>query len=137
MIGAARRSWRRARRVWPLLAAGFLLFICVMGAPEAIKASRNEGVPGTFTADEEFCGRRTGCDWLGTFESDDGRIKEQTTMTTGAAKEHGDVVRAQKVGSELYSPGSHTWVLFAIAGPGSLLYIAWFCWNWRRRARAA
>lgn len=111
------------------------VIICLIALPSTIAASRNEGIPGTFTADERFCSR-TGCDWLGTFKSDDGTIR----ITYGGfnsqdVKRSGDKVRAQKVGASVFKMNSQAWALMVIGVVGCLTYVVWFVWALRRRRR--
>lgn len=109
--------------------------ICLIALPSTLAASRNEGIPGTFTAEHESCSRQ-GCDWIGQFESDDGTIRiTYGGFNSQEIKHSGDKVRAQKVGASVFRMNSQAWVVMAIGVVGCLAYIAWFVWALRRRRR--
>ncbi len=119
------------------------LVLSAVFVPFAIAAARNEGTPGTFTAVEESCDRR-GCDWTGTFVSDDGTIRmDDAIFDSEDLDVPGDQVRAQKgvAGDEsLYEPDSKVWILFVAGDVACLAYVGWRVrrlWIARRAARAA
>ncbi|MEV5000907.1 hypothetical protein [Nocardioides sp. LML1-1-1.1] len=113
---------------WMMFALCVLyLGVSVVVVPFAISAARNEGTFGTFTAVEKDCGR-DGCDWTGTFVSDDGSIRmDDASFDSEELDEPGDQARAQKVAGDnsLYSRGSKGWILFVAGDVFCLGYVGW------------
>lgn len=106
---------------------------CSIALPSTLAASRNQGISGTFTAEHESCSRQ-GCDWLGTFESDDGTLRiTYGGFNSQEIKHSGDKVRAQKVGASVFRMNSQAWVVMVIGIVGCLTYAVWFVWALRRR----
>lgn len=118
----------------------FYLAISVVAVPSAIAAGRDEGTFGTFTAVEKDCGR-DGCEWTGTFVSDDGTIRmDDASFDSEDLDEPGDRARAQKVAGDdsLYSRGSKGWILFVAGDVLCLGYVGWRVRKiWLRRRAAA
>ena len=138
------RELQRWLDTWAmLLLCVFLVAISLVVIPESLSADRNEGTFGTFTAVEKRCDRR-GCDWIGDFDSDDGRIHLDDAFFDDEDLERpGDRARAQKASGSrsLYKPDDKFWVLLLIADVGCLGYAAWWVrsrrWRGSRKEQAA
>ena len=76
------RDWVR---LWfiPVLGA-LLVFSAALDLGPSIKASRGEGIHGTFTKDKA-CGTAGACTWHGQFVSDDGRVRLKDVAIDGGA----------------------------------------------------
>jgi hypothetical protein len=90
------RDWIR---LWFIPALGALLvFNAGLDLGPSIKASRGEGVHGTFTAKDKACGNAGPCTWHGQFVSDDGRLRLADVAIDGGAHGVGSTVDALYVG---------------------------------------
>lgn len=114
------------------------LAVSVVVVPFALAAHRNEGTFGTFTARDRTCSDRfVGCHWTGTFESDDGRTRDDlATFRSDELTRPGDQARAQR-GVEgdkgLYKPDDGSWLLFVLGDVGCLAYVIHWIRRWRRQ----
>jgi hypothetical protein len=112
------------RGIWPaLLLAGAGLLLLAFAVPNlapAIRAARDEGVRGTFTAERLACVQHPGheqCTWYGTFHSP-GNTREVTLYGAGRGTVHeGERVPAVDVAGRplrVYPPsGSREWIVVA------------------------
>lgn len=118
-----------------------MVVFSVQVLPEDLAAARGEGTPGSFTAEEVYCGR-SGCSWDGSFVSDNGFIvfPEAQIDADAPPDEPGDVVRALWTGDEegyVYPAGGSSqwlWTVFSlVAGIGALgfalvtVFAGWSC----------
>lgn len=134
VVGAGRELLDRA---WALVDAYVVTGLClvmlllsVLTLPDAVSAFRDEGRPGTFTAVDERCNGRAGCDWVGVFRGDDGTVFEPATSDDGALKLPNDTARGQVVSGDSAVRAAHEvpWLLLAVDG-AALAYLLW----WVRR----
>ncbi|MCK2219181.1 hypothetical protein MF672_036120 [Actinomadura sp. ATCC 31491] len=85
--------------------------VAVPGLQLELRAARGEGRSGVFVAEQLTCGVRGGCQWRGSYRSDDGKIERRNAWIYGYGEfelSEGDRVPALDVGHDvkLYKPGS-------------------------------
>lgn len=113
----------------------------------AIAAARGEGTPGTFIVGYQQCLRRTGCTWVGIFESRGGQVTPGVFYdgTLPATVQAGERIPAVFPGGQhaVFPPhGSHYWIsavllmLVVGAAVGLLLWLSPLG-EGKRRARLA
>jgi hypothetical protein len=113
----------------------------------AIAAARGEGTPGTFIVGYQQCLRRTGCTWVGTFESRAGQVTPGVFYdgSLPASAQSGEQIPAVFPGGQhaVFPPhGSHYWIsavllmLVVGAAVGLLLWLSPLG-EGKRRARLA
>lgn len=138
----ARRALSRAGKVFVsvlyLVVAVFALVIVCVDLPGSVRAARNEGLPGTFTAVRKECRPwwekgGGGCTYFGDFTSRDGTVRLTDVLFEGDPGEVGDKVPAQYVGAEdpprIHEVGSHEWMFIVAIGLGSAGYLGFRGWR--------
>ena len=146
-----RAIWRGASRVGKallsvmyLVLAVFALVIVLVELPGSMRAARNEGVPGTFTAVRKACsppGRGGGgCSSFGDFVSRDGTIRLTDVVYEGDPGNVGDSVPAQYVGGVdpviINEFDSKEWMYLVAIGIGAAGYLAYRGWRLIRTLRS-
>jgi hypothetical protein len=122
------------------LLCGVAVLTFVVAMPTLLDAAHDKGRFGTFTAVEKECEGRAGCDWTGSFVSDDETIHlDQVTYDGGGIGGSGDSVHAQLLDDDdpvVYAEHDKSWLwATAIAIPCA----AYLCWwiskkRWRETA---
>ncbi|MGW6195736.1 hypothetical protein ACWF0M_06275 [Kribbella sp. NPDC055110] len=134
-----------------LAVAVFILVIALVDLPGSVRAARNEGVPGTFTAVRKECKPvwekgGGGCSYFGDFVSRDGAVRLTDVFYEGDPGDIGDSVAAQYVGTtdppRVHKVSSDEWVFVGLFILGSSGYLVFRVWSGlrtlhRRRVRRA
>lgn len=117
------------------------LAVSAVAVPFGIAADKNKGTFGTYTAEREECFLGD-CEWIGTFESDDGTIRREDVRSKhDDLHELGDQVRLQKGlrGDEsFYREDSKAWIIIVLGDIGCLIFVVLFLrgrWRARRERR--
>ena len=114
-----------------------MFVVSLVGLPSVLQAARGEGPIGTFVSDHKECGRG-GCDWRGTFTSDDRTVYVPDAWYDGNITGHGQSARGHYVGTlGIYPGGGRPWlpnVIMAVLTGGTLL--VWASFRFRRWWRA-
>lgn len=132
---------------WKVVAPALALFFLVLGVvdlPSSLQAARNDGQPGTFTAQRSECGLRHGCTFHGTFVSEDGAVKLADVFIDNGVDEVGESVPAQYVEdartNKVYEANSRALMWVGLLLVGSVLYLIGWSWlvarPWIRQRRA-
>jgi hypothetical protein len=146
---------KRELRHTALAVIGGVVAMAVVGAAfafgPAIDAARGQGTRGTFTVGYQTCSSRTGCSWVGTFQSPGGEVVPDVAYggRLPVGTQPGTSIPAIDPGGshEVYAlHGSHTWVfdllLMVILG-AAVAFTLWISpiglgkGEMRRRPRAA
>jgi hypothetical protein len=127
-----------------LAVAVFALVIALVDLPGSVRAARNQGVPGTFTAVRKVCKPvwekgGGGCSYYGDFVSRDGAVRLTDVFYEGDPGDVGDSVAAQYVGTldppRVHEIDSHEWVFFVVFIVASGGYLAFRAWTGVRTLR--
>jgi hypothetical protein len=115
---AARRRRRRLKRL-AIAGTGSIIAMAIaalsFGLIPAIEAASGEGVTGTFVVSHQVCTSKTGCQWVGTFQSGHGTVTGGVAY--GGNLPEGDgpgsaIPARYPGGSDVFAlHGSHTWVM--------------------------
>jgi hypothetical protein len=114
---SSRRVRRHLKRLVIVLtgAIGVMVIVALaFGLVGSIDAALGGGATGSFTVQNEVCGRRTGCEWLGTFQPRTGG--SITGLAYGGTMPYrdgpGSVIAARHpAGQYVYAlHGTHTWI---------------------------
>lgn len=120
-----------------LAAAVFILVIALVDLPGSVRATRNAGIPGTFTAVRKVCRPvwergGGGCSYFGDFVSRDGAVRLHDVFYDGDPGEIGDTFAAQYVGAvdpaRVTQVDSDQWIFvvaFIVGSGGYLAFRAW------------
>jgi hypothetical protein len=141
---AVRRVGRTLLRTLYLLLAVFAAVVAIVQLPGALRAARDDGTPGTFTAVHKECTpnglKSGGCSIYGDFVSQDGTIRLSNVLYDGVGGQVGDRHPAQYAGDTdpvvVYAPGSRTWIVIAGFGLVALGYLGYRGWRLVRPRRA-
>lgn len=106
-----------------LLVSILLFWMSVPNLGTAARAATTDGPRGTFTATRLMCFGHAGhttCEWLGTFQSDDGTVELEGVKLYGSGSdtfEAGQTAPAVDVGNagRVYNrTGSHAWIITVV-----------------------
>ncbi|TDD58969.1 hypothetical protein E1263_16925 [Kribbella antibiotica] len=141
---AVRRIGRTLLSTLYLLLAVFAVVIVVVQLPGALRAARDDGTPGTFTAMRKECTpnglKSRGCSMYGDFVSQDGTVRLNDVLFDGVGGQVGDQHPAQYAGDTdpvvVYAPGSRAWIVVAGLGLAAVGYLGYRGWRLVRPRRA-
>ena len=131
-----------------LALAVFILVTALGDLPDSVRAARNEGIPGTFTAVRKVCRSvwdraGGGCSYYGDFVSRDGAVRLNDVFYEGNPGDIGDVVPAQYADTadppRVHEVDSHEWIFvvaFIVGSAGYLGYRGWRLVRWLRSRRS-
>lgn len=131
-----------------LTLAVFILVIAFIDLPGSVRAARNEGTPGMFTAVRKVCRPvwergGGGCSYFGDFTSRDGSVRLKDVFYEGNPGGIGNSVAAQYVGTtdppRVHKVDSDEWIFvtaFVVGSTGYLGLRAWRLVRWFRHRRS-
>lgn len=101
--------------------------LAVAWAPDGWRALRGEGVDGTFVPLDRKCSK-SGCEWIGSFRSDDGTLQLRDVTFAGKLNSDGlaTALAPHPDSREVYPPGGWTafgWGVFMFVWGGLLLTV--------------